>query len=1321
MAGRFRVGEWDVEPDLNLLRSGEKTVRLEPKVMDVFVCLARRAGEVVNKERLIEAVWPDTFVTDSALQRAIVSLRKALEDETSHPRYIATISKRGYQLIAEVAFAEPPVLKGPETSKLRDAEASEISPYPGLAVFTSGQSEFFFGRELEVEAMWQKLESSSLLGLIGASGSGKSSFLRAGLVPAAPPGWSTVIATPGSRPVFGLAAAFLPLFSNDPEALQQLFALDAPDVAVGVVLKWRQQHTEALIIVDQFEELFTLNPTEVQKRFADLIGQLVTEAGVHVLLSMRDDFLIRCHGLRALDPVFADLIPLGPPTGPALRRALVEPAARCGYGFEDEALVDRMLGEVGGEEGTLPLLAFAAAQLWERRDHERRLLTREAYEVIGGVSGALARHAEMTLEAIGEQRQPVVREIFRNLVTAQGTRVVQDRQELLSAFNEAEREEAEKVLNTLVDARLLVSFGEAAINGSKERHRIEVVHESLLTAWPRLVRWQTQNQEGNQFRDELRQAAHTWDQRGRISGQFWTGTTFREYLLWKERYPGTLTAVEEEFTEAMTSFAERRRHQRQLAVGSAFVLLLVILGIIGTLLRRTDEALDLAVEQEQRAIASKLVALGRLELEHYPAAALAYSRRSLETADTIEGRMLALQALWSGAAVRFVTVPGTTASRVAFSRDGRNLAVSGFGSVVEVLSNTGAVIRIEGLPAVADPRGVVFDPLGRLLTFAVRDPLTHRFDLETGEADTLQLEAEWAGIGETGRLMAFGPGPSGSGERTVSAVAPGSDRPETLWHWKPDWDIGVDFAGMRTPAAIDIDAKWLAYGKDREVFLKRMSRAGGEDVLLGRHAGRLRSLAFSPSGQRLVSVDETGELKLWSVPERRQLQEAGGPELQSYSRPAFDKSESMVSWVSGAGRCSCVWELDGPASAPVRCFYQDSVEYGGTNFHPEGAWLAAADSSRVGFWLLNAQYSRILGNHTQGPILDLAFSPDGSILASAARDGARLWPIAPGAAAPRRLSLPREHFAYGVAWIPSGQELVISAPSIGVYRVPVNGEEARRILHYPSNTMALGRVAVDSGGRHAVIASHYSARAEDLCLYLVDLSTGQLQTLPLRDRESADPWKGQVRAVAFADDGRILFAGDAGVRRWDPSTGKVEVIIGGPGEHAVFAADRLGNRLIVQTGKASDTWGQMMEARLTIVDLKTGIRQPVTSHGNRLSVAVAIDPSGQIVVTGDVEGVVRVGTAEGGEPHHLLGHSAPVRCVAVSPDGRWIASAAGAEIRLWPMPDLSKTPLHTLPHDQLIAKIESLTNLRVVPDPIAASGWKIELDKFPGWKEVPTW
>ena len=152
---------------------------------------------------------------------------------------------------------------------------------------------------------------------------------------------------------------------------------------------------------------------------------------------------------------------------------------------------------------------------------------------------------------------------------------------------------------------------------------------------------------------------------------------------------------------------------------------------------------------------------------------------------------------------------------------------------------------------------------------------------------------------------------------------------------------------------------------------------------------------------------------------------------------------------------------------------------------------------------------------------------------------------------------------------------------------------------------------------------------------------------------------------------------------------------------------------------AADQTGSI--SSLSVFDLASRATREITSHGNML-MSFALGARGTILVTGDKNGVVRVGPINGEEPHLLFGHTGPVMSVAVSPDGRWIASGSDdGTIRLWPMPDLSKPPLHTLPHDELLAKLKSLTNLRAVRDPSSDTGWKIEIGPFPGWKDVPTW
>ena len=252
--------------------------------------------------------------------------------------------------------------------------------------------------------------------------------------------------------------------------------------------------------------------------------------------------------------------------------------------------------------------------------------------------GALARHAEATIDRIGTERIPIVRELFRNLVTAEGTRAVREWEELLSVFETTDvcregvnpsptrtREAAEEVLHELIDARLLTAYEVREEDHEPTRH-VEIIHESLLANWPRLVRWQTQDADAVQLREQLRQAARTWHEHHRSPDLLWTGSGYREYRLWRERYAGGLTDVEEAFAAAMTALATRQRRRRRIVLAAVLLVSLGVGAVTTTLWRRS-------VAEARRAEAGKLLALAAPEMDRFPTAALAYARASLELAD----------------------------------------------------------------------------------------------------------------------------------------------------------------------------------------------------------------------------------------------------------------------------------------------------------------------------------------------------------------------------------------------------------------------------------------------------------------------------------------------------------------------------------------------------------------------------------------------------------------------------------------------------------------------------------------------------------------
>jgi WD40 repeat protein/DNA-binding winged helix-turn-helix (wHTH) protein len=1263
----FRLGDWLVEPRLNRLSRSEESIQIEHKMMDVLVCLAERPGDLVARQHIIDTVWAIEFISEGTLTRIVAELRRALGDDAREPRFIETIRGKGYRLLVPVEVESRP--SATITQFPIRAEEDDRNPYPGLAAFTEADAEFFFGREAEVNDLWRKITSRRLLAVIGPSGVGKTSFLRAGLLPATPEGWGTLICQPGEAPFGGLARALVPEFEGDAEAIAQLIDIGDEAVAMGVVSRWRDRHDQALLIVDQFEELFTQNSPEAQASFAGLLSRLATDAGVHVLLSMR------------------------------LHRALVEPAARFGYSFEDGDLVDEMLEAASGERGVLPLLAFAVARFWENRDRERRILTRQAYSEIGGVVGALAQHAEVTLERIGTESLQVVRELFRNLVSAEGTRAVWEVDELLSVFGESQRESASRVLDNLIDARLLTSF-EVREEGDRSRRRVEIIHESLLANWPRLVRWQTQDREGAQLRDELRQAARAWNDHDRSDDLLWTGSVYREFAVWRERYSGGLSDIEAAFEAAMTTHAKRRRRRRRFAVVMAFAVLLAVLGVIGVSRQQ-------AISESHRAEAANLFSLAQLELEENPAASIAYAIASLELADNPKVRRLVLNALWRGPTEFRLSTPSDYA--LDFSPDGRWLATAARDGGGKLWPwDGGPPTALEGSDVTMEIR---FSPRGDLVA-STMDTERRKMGLWSVPEGRLVRALVH---GDHGKTDFFRFSPDGERLITITNPYPGEPRESAVRSWpvdggEPDLIARLPLHPSSAGILPDVDptGSRLAWADGRSVRIASLAGTGVEMASVSSvdHDRPIAAQIFDTTGRRLATSDAAGTIRIWSL-------ERDPPELThtldgkgglSAAALLFDPSGSMV-----IGMCGLLWELTAPPDAePLWLGPPDEFGWA-LAFDPSSVWLAASRLDLVSMWPLARTYARVLRGH-EAPIGNLAFTPDGTRLVSTSEDGSvRVWPLRGRFGERSRILYQAEGVfsaATSLAVAPDGSFVAVGNPRADVTVLPVDGGPARDLIGF---TDVIWSLVIGPLGRQVAAGSGRYMR-EEATVRVWDLESGGVRILDAGDGE-------QICNLRFTADGNIWVASGNRLRRWqldeDPPPLVTDVDLSVPDGTEVFFDDLSRDERLVLLG-ADD-------GRLWTQDLNTGETTGLRSHTGRSGWA-SFDASGEIVISSDRLGGIRVGPVTGEDVHLLLGHQGEINAVAVSPDGRWIATGgADSTIRLWPMPDLSKPPLHTLPREKLIAKLKTLTNLRAVRDEESSTGWKIEVGPFPGWETVPSW
>jgi WD40 repeat protein len=1292
----------------------------------------RRDTAVATLTAIVEETPADLESLNRGVPPAVGGVVRRCLEKAREERYA---SGHDVAMVLEAVLAAP-------TGAAALVEVEERSPYPGLSSFTEKDASVFFGREIEVKALWERIRSRRLLAVIGPSGVGKTSFLRAGLVPARPEGWAAAYATPGSNPALGLAQALTSELVGDAEAMRDLLQgvseLTQTGEAARVIeatRRWRAQHAEVVLVVDQFEELFTLSPSEVQARFAALLARLASEADIHVVLSLRDDFLIRCCEQPPLAPILKELTVLLALGRDGLRRAVVEPAKKRGYHFEDDALVEEMASTVEGVRGALPLLAFAVARLWEKRDREKKLLTREAYQEIAGVEGALAQHAEGTMDRIGPERQNLVREIFRNLVTAQGTRAVIDREELLSAF--PDRTAAEEVLRQLIDARLLTSYEIEGKEGEPSHHRVEIVHESLLKAWPRLVRWQAQDEEGALLRDQLKQAAHLWEEKGRTGDLLWTGTAYQEFELWRGRYPGALTALEEDFARSM---ADKARRKRRLVRAAAAAAVLVSTGVAIAIAVSRHKAVVAA----ERAEASKLLALAQVKLQADPTEALAFATASLELADTKEARVMALRALQEAPPAWEAPSGFGGARKPVFSPDGRRLAVAGHSTEVGVWDeNGGPPIRLPGHERHLGG--------GNLAVWASAELLV------AGPYDTGQVHVWSLPAGTKVRTIDFG-------RPSLWQVGPGRLFVETpegtsvefggglLRSWRlPDGDpevlgrIDAKKLGSTSDIFEPHGRAWL-YTKGTTTHLVPLPVGLGADQIFSRHAANVEF--WQQLGPDVLTLhDASGEIRLLRFPEN-------GPPVTTVipkpgSAPAEVLAEPSARWVRNFPSEDAklrLWDARAlPGARPLELRREASWYIAQSNFDPAGRIVVATTHgmSRLTFWPVPARWPSVVDGykHLSRP---LAFSPDGKWLATSWAGGQlRLWPLPDSGSDQVKVFASAHNPVWeSFQFDPKGRYLFGVGFGDGAWVVPLDGSPARQLQAFSADTALVG-AAVSPTGRYVATAFCYGKGSKTLRVY--DVETGALRLFDLPEPppppgsapRAPTGYEGGVTSLAFLDDETLYTAGHGGIRRWNLATGAHELIRSvGPDQATTMAmsSDRReilfwNIRLAAQTPQPSS--GPVSPEQISMVtlsgaisseaiDLPTGAIRSLEGFGD--SVVPFGTTQGPAVAMLGSDGSVRVGLRSGGESHWLLGHAGTVERAAISPDLRWVASTGQDNtLRLWPMPDLSKPPLHTLPHGELLAKLKSLTNLQAVRDPKSATGWTVELGPFPGWKNIPTW
>ncbi|APR83879.1 Hypothetical protein A7982_09228 [Minicystis rosea] len=499
----------------------------------------------------------------------------------------------------------------------RTGSVPEGNPYRGLHTFEAEHRGLFFGRRAEIGTLIERLRVEAMVIVAGDSGVGKSSLCRAGVLPAAQDGtlgggrsWSVVRFVPGRSPLLSLGSALAPLLGMDESSVVRRVRTH-PSALARTIRKRIGDSAGLVLFVDQLEELITMSDSGGAGLVAESLGNLAMGLpGVRLLMTVRSDFLASLAALPGLgDEIARSLYFLKPMSPEGIREAITGPARVAGVRFESNELVDTLVASTPAGFG-LPLLQFALAELWEARDQQTGAITREALERIGGVSGALARHADGVILGMTAVQRSAVRRILFMLVSPQGTPVRRRQDELLSSDPATGG-----ALNGLVRGRLLV------VRDAEQGPTYELAHEALLRGWDTLRRWLDEQADSRAVRARLAAAAMEWERLGRAREALWSARQLAELHVVE---PDDLLPREAAFADASRAAVRRARAKRS----ALFAFVPVVAAVVWVLLRaharrEMDHRVAGLFEEAERIVAragreaDESIALRRRAFAHF--------------------------------------------------------------------------------------------------------------------------------------------------------------------------------------------------------------------------------------------------------------------------------------------------------------------------------------------------------------------------------------------------------------------------------------------------------------------------------------------------------------------------------------------------------------------------------------------------------------------------------------------------------------------------------------------------------------------------------
>ena len=1240
----YEFGDFRLDPALRILLHNGEPVTVWPKVFDTLLLLLQSGGRIVEKEELMQTLWPESFVEESNLTQNVFILRRILNDDRNGHSFIQTVHRRGYKFVASVRELEPSIID----NALSAGYWRGRSPFRGLQVFETEDAWLFFGRETETDELLAHLRRSPVLSVVGNSGSGKSSLIRAGLIPALEQGrfcptgspnqqWRIAVFRPSVAPLDYLAEVLpgqlipeLSLqeradFIRDCRAKLSAYVNGLRDVIAalaGTILE-QAGPTRILLVADQFEEIFTLTNKRVERdRYIDALLTASRTDGpcpVHLVFALRADFYADCLEHAELGRAMAaNQYNVGRMSHEQLRES-IEKRLQLASGQAEAGLIDSLLEDVGLEPGNLALLEHALGQLWEKCGGFGCTLTNQAYAEIGRLRGALGRHADEIYAGLrDEEKKHLAKRIFLELVHvgdgAQDTRRRIPKADLHSLGN---AEEVEGLLADLASSRL-ISTGE-------EDHEsfVEVSHEALIREWPLLREWLTQNREDLRLERRLLQSAEEWNSLNRDRGALLQGARLAQAEEWLGRHAG-VSSLLRGFVQASRA-AREEAQERELAqektkavrlrwfsIAVSFMLLLAIAAAWFTYREKTIE--------KSRAMAAQSGEM--LSRDHGQALDLAI--RSWETARTEEARLAVSKAVSQPLAVLKHDGPVMSAF---FSPDGRYVVSASYDHTACVWDAADGHLLFTLRGHTDKLHYATFSPNGQQIV-TVSDDHTARV------WSSIDGHLLFVLIGHSDKVWGAWFSPDGKRLATSS-----DDKTARIWDAGDGRLLLTLQAHSNTLGSAQFSPDGLLIVTTSWDHTARVWNAiDGRMLMIFEHSSEVLNAAFSPDSKRIVTGTFDGTLHVWSSISGKHLfniQHGGRISGVVYSRDG----QRIIS-VSHNSFGLSVWNAaDGHLLFNMAGNPSDDVA-----LSPDGSRIVTAGLDHIArIWnSTDGHLLATLEGHS-GALRNAAFSPDGQRVITASEDQtARIW----STMSARSLATLEAHTNY-ISYVTfSGDGRRILTASWDNSARVWSGTDGRPLVVLQGHTDKINMAQFSPDGRRVVTTSH------DDTARIWNSGDGRLLAIV---RHSALTWGAQ-----FSPDGRsfVTASYDHMARVWNTADGSLLAVLKGHTDavtNAQFSPD--GQHILTASNDHTARIWNAADGQLLFT---------LQGHTERVTTA-RFSPDGQRIVTTSNDHTARVwNSADGRLIATLQGHADKIVSARFSPDSQRIVTASfDNTARLW--------------------------------------------------------